>query len=117
MLAASRCSASNHTVRAVKRTRPDTSSRASSPATADIAGHAAGSQPDGTTGKEPGITCAWASMSTYAPGMIATCTASSPGTSPASVSMARGTSSRPNVCVCIRSSGNRPVSISRIASA
>src|SRR5437870_2173888 len=28
--------------------------------------------------------------------MIATCTASSPGTSPASVSMARGTSSRPN---------------------
>ena len=53
----------------------------------------------------------------HLPGTMATCTASSPGTSPASVSMARAMSSRPNVCVCIRSSGNRPVSMSRIASA
>ena len=52
----------------------------------------------------------------YRPGMIATWMPSSPGTSPASSLMACSTSSRPYRCVCIRSSGNLPDSISVIAS-
>src|SRR5262249_57267276 len=64
-LAASRCSASNHTVRAVKRTRPDTSSRASPSGTMD--GQEAGSQPDGAEGNDPGSTWACASISNLGP--------------------------------------------------
>ena len=105
----------------MNRTAPDTSKRAPSEAedAPDIDGHDAGSHPAGAAGNDPGITWACASISTatYRPGTMATCTASCPGTSPASVSMARPTSDSPKVWVCIRASGNRPVSISRIASA
>jgi hypothetical protein len=61
-LAASRCSASNHTVRAVNRIGPDASPRAPASA-ASIRGQSAGSHPAGTPGNEPGITCACASIS------------------------------------------------------